>query len=205
MKKELLLAAMGLSALTPGCVKTGCQGDATKDPQPTGNVASPKIDIDRLLKQVAEKPVPKELNMGAMCYKMAMPPERAEYVCPSCGTKTLHALNENGRMGGWRAPALAVKYYRTYIEQLNKLGLAAKLDESFLCSACNKEGNTSLFLEVTVKGRVVRNALVDMNDLRKLIAFVQGDLVWKGEQDAEYPLKPELPRIRQLLGVEGGQ
>jgi len=203
MKKELLLAAMGISALTPGCVKTGGQGDVTTEAQTNSEVSGKKVDVDRLLKRLAEKPVPQELQMGAMCYKMAMPPERAEYVCPSCGTKTIHVLNDKTpRMGGWNNPVLAIKHYQGYIEQLNKLGLAAKLDESFLCSACNKDGKDSLFLEVTLKGRVVRNALADMNDLRKLIAFVQGDLVWKGEQDMERPLKPELPRIRQLLGVK---
>jgi hypothetical protein len=200
MKKELLLAAMGLSALTPGCVKTGGQGDATTNPQPTGDVASSKIDVDKLLKRVAEKPAPEMMNPGAMCYAMMVPPDRAEYVCPACGAKTIHALNR--LEGGWGAPALSVKHYRTYIEQLNKLGLSAKLDESFLCSTCKKEGVSGLFLEVTLGKQVVRTALVDMNDLRKLIAFVQGDLVWKGERDTELPLKPELPRIRQLLGVK---
>jgi hypothetical protein len=200
MKKELLLAAMGLSALTPGCVKTGGQGDVTAEPQASGEISTKKVDVDRLLKRVAEKPAPKELKMGAMCYKMMAPPDRAEYVCPACGTKTIHALNR--LEGGWSSPALAFKQYRDYVEQLNKLGLPAKLDESFLCNACNKDGKTSLFLEVTLKGQVVRNALIDKNDLRKLIAFVQGDLVWKGEQDMEHPLKPELPRIRQLLGVK---
>jgi hypothetical protein len=70
MKKELLVAAMGLSALTPGCVKTGGQGDVTTDPQPTGDVVSSKIDVDKLLKRVAEKPGPEMMNPGAMCYAM---------------------------------------------------------------------------------------------------------------------------------------
>jgi ribosomal protein L37AE/L43A len=200
MKKEILLTAMGMATLTPGCVKTGGESAPNSDPQGTGLTASSKVDIDRLLKRLADKPVPTKLEMGAMCYDMAMPPERAEYVCPTCGTKTIHALNhlENG----WDAPALSVKQYRTYIEQLNKLGLVSKLDETFLCSACKKEGVSGLFLEVTIKGRVVRNALQRDDDLRKLIAFVQGDLAWKGDQDRELPLKPELPRIKQLLGVK---
>jgi DNA-directed RNA polymerase subunit RPC12/RpoP len=138
--------------------------------------------------------------MGAMCYEMSMPPDRAEYVCPTCGTKTIHALNQ--LTGGWDAPALSIKQYRTYIEQLNKLGLVSKLDETYLCSACKKEGVSGLFLEVTVKGRVIRTALQGDEDLRKLIAFVQGDLVWKGDRGCEIPLKPALPRIKQLLGVK---
>jgi DNA-directed RNA polymerase subunit RPC12/RpoP len=200
MKKELLLAAMGLATVTPGCVKTGVQGEVATDPQPTGVTASTKVDIDNLLKRVAEKPAPKNLNPGAMCYSMMAPPDRAEYVCPSCGTKTIHALNQLER--SWDAPALSVKHYRGYIEQLNKLGLVSKLDETYLCSACKKEGVSGLFLEVTVKGRIVRTALKSDHDLKKLVAFVQGDLVWKGDQGSELPLKPELPRIRQLLGVK---
>jgi DNA-directed RNA polymerase subunit RPC12/RpoP len=202
MKKELLLAAMGLASLTPGCVKTGSESASTTDPQLKGEVAATKPDIDKLLKRLADKPVPTELNLGAMCYKMAMPPDRAEYVCTACGAKTIHSTKENLLSGGWDSPALSVKYYRTYIEELKKLGLDAKLDESFLCSKCKKEGQSSLFLEVTIKNRVVRSALVDINDLSKLIAFVQGNLVWKGERDEDFPLKPELPRIRQLLGIE---
>lgn len=198
MKKELLLAAMGIASLTPGCMKTGGQGDVTTDTQANSEVSGKKVDVDRLLKRLAEKPVPTKLEMGAMCYDMAMPPERAEYVCPACGTKTIHATKGPD---GWNVPALSVKDYRTAIEQLRKLGLDARLDESSLCSACRKEGVSGLFLEVTIKGRVIRNALQREDDLRKLIAFVQGDLVWKGEQDRELPLKPELPRIRQLLGV----
>jgi DNA-directed RNA polymerase subunit RPC12/RpoP len=200
MKKELLLAAMGISSLTPGCVPTGTEDPTPADPQPTGQVASKKIDVDRLLKRVAEQPVPESLNPGAMCYAMMAPPDRAEYVCPTCGTKTIHALNQ--LTGGWDAPALSIKSYRTYIEQLNKLGLVSKLDESYLCSACKKEGVSGLFLDVTVKGRVIRTALQGDEDLRKLIAFVQGDLVWKGDRGCEIPLKPALPRIKQLLGVK---
>lgn len=199
MKKELLLAAMGLASLTPGCVKTGNDGNSTTDPQLNGEVASKKVDVDRLLKRLAEKPVPTKLSFGAMCYDMASPPERTEYVCTVCGTKTIHSVKH---LGGWDNPAISVQNYRATLEQLRKLGLDAKLDESFLCSKCKKAGESALFLEVTINKRVVRNALIEVNDLRKLIAFVQGNLVWKGDQDREFPLKPELPRIRQLLGVK---
>jgi DNA-directed RNA polymerase subunit RPC12/RpoP len=202
MKKELLLAAMGLSALTPGCVNTSGENSLNADPQLKGEVSASKPDIDKLLKRLAEKPVPAELNLGAMCYKMAMPPDRAEYVCIVCGTKTIHSTTQNSLSGGWDSPVLSIQNYRTAIAQLRKLGLDTKLDESSLCSKCKKEGESALFLEVTINKRVVRNALVDVNDLRKLIAFVHGNLVWKGEQDREFPLKPELPRIRTLLGVE---
>lgn len=201
MKKELLVAAMGIVSFTPGCVKTGAEGQSMTDPQLNGAVASKKVDINRLLTRLAEKPVPTNLSFGAMCYDMAAPPERADYVCPTCGTKTIHALIKKGQRIGWNAPALRVEQYRVDIAELRKLGLDAKLDESFLCSKCKKQGASALYLEVTTHTRVVRNELADVHDLRKLIAFMQGDLVWKGEQDREFPLKPELPLIRHLLGV----
>jgi hypothetical protein len=58
MKKELLLAAMGISSLTPGCMPSGTEDPTPADPQPTGQLASKKIDVDRLLKRVAEQPIP---------------------------------------------------------------------------------------------------------------------------------------------------
>ena len=202
MRIKLLLAAMGISCFASREKKTGIDTRGTSFENPKTNDVPTKAqtpDIEKLLAKVAATPPPAGLSMGASCYRMCVPPEREEYICMVCGTKTIHSLNKSD---GWDNPALSVKYYRTYIEELIKLGLDAKLDESFLCSKCKKEGQSSLFLEVTIKNRVVRSALVDINDLSKLIAFVQGNLVWKGERDEEFPLKPELPRIRQLLGIE---
>jgi hypothetical protein len=199
MKKELLLAAMGIASLTPGCEKTGGDVSSHGEHLTSGAVSSRKVDVDRLLKRLAEKPVPKTLSYGASCYMVEMPPDRAEYVCAVCGTKTIHSTNK-GR--SWGTPALSVKYYRSYIEQLKKRGLDVKLDESCLCSKCQKEGQSSLVLEVAIKGHVTRNPIHDINELRILIAFVQGELVWKGTHEDVFPLKPELPRICQLLGIE---
>ena len=140
--------------------------------------------------------------MGAMCYDMAMPPDRVEYVCPSCGAKTLYATREAGALVDWSAPVLAIQTYRTYVHRLAQLGIAVRLDESCLCSACKKESAKAPAIEVLYKGKKTRNDLRDVNDLRKLLAFVEGKLVWKGEQDDEHPLKPELPRLRQLLGFD---
>ena len=202
MKKELLLAAMGLAYLTPGCERTGGDVSSHGEHLTSGAVSSRKVDVDRLLKRLSEKPVPKTLAHGASCYMLDMPPDRAEYVCIDCGTKTIHSIKQNPLARGWDSPALTVKYYRPYIEQLKKLGLNVKLDESCLCSKCQKEGQSSIVLEVAIKGHVTRNPIYDINNLQILIAFVQGDLVWKGSHKDVFPLKPELPRIRQLLGIE---
>lgn len=179
MKKELLLAAMGIASLTPGCVKTG---------------------IEELLNNVADTLVPDDVQMGAMCYEVAMPPERTEYVCLTCGKKTIHATGQAGEW--WDSPSLCVQQYRTVIHKLNMLGLDVKLDEAFLCSACKKDGTSAFFIEVTYKKRKSRSALSSINDLHKLLACFEEKLAWTDDNGQERPLKPELPRICQLLGLE---
>lgn len=200
MRREWLLAALGLSAVTACSVDRRAESD-TADPLGPQTRAAPSPsktpDLEKLLKAVSERPVPQKLSSGAMCYSMAAPPDRAEYVCPSCGAKTLHSL----RNAGLGYQALSILEYRAYVDQLKQLGLDIRLDESCLCRACTTESGKTLALEVAYKEKKTRSGLRDINDLRKLLAFVEGRLVWKGEQDEEHPLKPELPRIRLLLGL----
>ena len=204
MKKDLLLAALGLTALTSCEVKNSTEAGAEdpQDPQTRETALRAKApDLDKLLKAVAEKPAPTDLAMGAMCYDMSMPPDRIEYVCPSCGAKTLHATRSGGVGFDWDSPLLSLRAYREYVNRLNQLGLDLRLDESALCSACKNESADGLAIEVTCKGKTTRNKLRDIDDLRKLLAFVEGKFIWKGFHDEEHPLKPELPRIRELLGM----
>jgi len=200
MRNELLLAALGLSSLT-SC--TGREPTAAEDHPAQG--APPKAvapqptapDLQALLKRVAEQPEPERLSPGAMCYAVALPFDRTDYVCPTCGAKTIHATLRAGR----ESPSVSIRAYRESVHKLNQLGLALRLDESALCSACKKEGADALVLEGSYQGRPTRCALRDLDDLRKLQAFVEGRLAWKDFFAREHPLKPELPRIRELLGM----
>jgi len=200
MRREWLLAALGLSTVT-ACSVDRRAGSDTADPQGPQTQAVPSRaktpDLDKLLKAVSERPVPQKLSGGAMCYSMVAPPDRVEYVCPTCGAKTLHSL----RKAGLGYQALSIREYRSYVDQLKQIGLDIRLDESCLCSACTKESAKTLALEVAYKGKKTRSGLRDIDDLRILLAFVKGRLVWKGEQDDEHALKPELPRICELLGI----
>jgi hypothetical protein len=48
-------------------------------------------DLIAKLDELAEQPGPKDLKRGAMCYSIAPPPNREEYICPKCGERTLYA------------------------------------------------------------------------------------------------------------------
>jgi len=183
VKKELLAVALGLATFSQGCA-------------PSGNKTGQGPDIENLLMDLAKKPIPENLSPGAMCYEAAAVPDRAEHVCQSCGTKTIHT-----EASLWEI----LDNQRTYhicVDELKKLGWNVKLDESFLCSKCRKAEMAGFYLEITYNGQTATNKLTDSNDIRKLLAFAKGNDVWQGGQGAEYPLKPELPRIRELLGVK---
>ena len=183
MKKELLIAALGIGV-------SGTLGAATRQ------------EVDTLLAKIAKTPAPKNLMPGASCYKQAMPSKRAEYVCPECGKKTLYTDDEK-QWTPWHLLHRELASHRRNRDTLRELGWDIKLDETSLCAKCCKTGARpgDLFIEITIDAKTTRTEL-QSDDLAKLAAFAQKKLVWRGiHYGEERPLKPELPRIRELLGL----
>lgn len=183
MKREMLMAL--LSALTAG----GISADSLTQEQ-----------LDTLLKELAQKPAPKDLLPGATCYKVAMPPERKEYVCPGCSAKTIFK-NDIGEI------ERSLATYRRQIQQIKSLGLDAALDERSLCATCRAKMKPSpeigdFFIEVKIGGKTTRTKIKG-DDFPKLTAFLKKQDKWNAGSIGEQPLKDELPRIRELLGVPG--
>ena len=188
MKKEFLLAALCAS----------CANKNIADDTPN-NIT--QEHIDKLLAEVAQKPAPETVVYHALCYSPAAPIDRAEYVCPICGAKTIHTKSVADAVS-WE-----VDSNRRYIEKVKNLGLDASLDERAFCDSCRKntelkKGSTDVYLVVRMNGRMSHTLLKDNNDWKKLIAFLEGKNVWEN-MDGKRPLKPELPRIRELLGLTG--
>ena len=197
MKKEILAAALGM-------VAAGCSDKAKDSAKPSaGNDAANQNitpeHLDTLLSELAGKSMPLFFEPGAMCYWPGRAFHRYEYDCPVCGGKTIwtdtcHAYqilsfaNEN----------------RQFLAIVKKSGLDASLDEQSLCGECRANGNApefgEIYLNVTLNNVTTKTLLKDY-DMRKLAAFLQGRETWVAKQEEEFPLKPELPRIRQLLGV----
>jgi len=186
MRKELLIAALGIGF-------TGALDAATRQ------------EVDALLKKIAKTRAPDARSMIAMCYVSGVPAVREEYICPACGTKTLHAVSDFAKINR-SAPTWYVIRHRNACKALNWLGWDVKLDESFLCSKCCKPNQPKeFFIEVTIDGKTTRSK-IEPHDLTKLLAFASGELIWREmiaqtQVTIEHPLKPELPRIRKLLGV----
>jgi hypothetical protein len=183
MKKKLLITGLLLESLI------AASGDISKD------------DINKQLEKIAEEPAPAKLAPGAMCYEIAAPPNRIEYHCPKCKTKVL--LDHNSApMRGF----IKIEQIRSWADELRKLGLDCKIDESDFCPKCSKdkvfdkEHPRALYWIITVDKREVRNK-VQSFDYQLLRAFMKKELKVKTSTGREEPIKKYLPRLRQLLGL----
>ncbi len=166
-----------------------------------------RADIAARLAAIARDPAPTDLAEGAMCYDSVGPPVRAEYVCPTCGEKTLYASipdpSRRVSRGGMEADAC-----RRLLSEVR--GLKVRLDESELCEKC-RPGVASPRLALVVAypdGREHRTEDIGAADLALLVEFTSGarkhagDPNSAGGRDGETPLKDHLPRLTALLGVK---
>jgi len=199
MNKNFLLLALLVSFVLGGCVT------------PVQNVAlTPEQRIFKLLADLEKKPVPQLSNRRMYGTPENPTAERIEYVCRFCNNMTiLRSTKDNTEEGDlfywdfkWTLPG-----NRKLLEEIQKLGLDAMLDERSLCDTCRPKINPppqfgDYYLIVWFDGKTTRTLLDYYSDLAKLTAFLEGKLVWLGWYYDERPLKPELPRIRQLLGFE---
>ena len=155
-----------------------------------------RAQIKAMLQRIAAAPAPKPI-MGAMCYKPAMPPKVAEYICPVCGEKTVFAERE-ARYIQWELTSC-----RNLLKEIQKTsGDAVTLDESACCRKCRPETTAPSFaLDIHFDdGTARRIAPTNAEQLRLLRDFLAGKLAVKGSNDGEAPLKSHLPELEKLLG-----
>lgn len=184
---------------TSGLVRAGSSDAAAKPPVTVRRVKSmTQQQIRDMLANIEKKTAP-EPKMGAMCYDRAAPPDRAEYVCPKCGEKTLYT-----KEAAWKLQ-FTVEFCRREFLPLRKCtALALALDESSYCSRCRPDAKEhEMALIVTYEdGSSYTNSPVDKFDLAALTAFLKGGAECKTFNDGTRPLKEMLPRLRELLGVQ---
>lgn len=202
MKKAKLVITVAASALLAADLVGGSTSAATNDPAaPTVPVGAKKLatlsraEVRRLLAKI-EKSARPEPQMGAMCYKMARPPSRAEYVCPTCGERTLYTDREAELVE--RELATCQSLFRELPRHETM-----ELDESAFCRKCRPQA-TEPELTLTIRfddgtTSVVRG--VRSEDLRMLGAVLSGKLTETTSNEGEEPLKDQLPRLRELLGA----
>ena len=205
----LVLCAVGFSA------RKNASDNMPADVRPAESVtvlatrSLSRKDIQKQLSVIAKSPPPKELAMGAMCYMVAGPPSRIDYVCPACGEKTLYAVDDSADEKtqrqqwetSWKLGDLEA--IRRLTQQIKKLDVA--LDESRFCSHCSTDVKTPrMGLVVTYPNQPEPHRVWDVTqaDLLMLKAATEGKLKFKDLQDMEIALKDKLARLEKLLGVK---
>jgi len=176
---------------------------ASPAPAPASKVT--KADITAKLRKLAAATDPANLKMGAMCYKVAMPPRRAEYVCPRCGTRTLYADSSTKRTIDPDFVQKGIVECRRRADLIKGLGLSVSLDESEFCSKCRPSvNNPELILVVHYGGKdgdwKVRR--ISTNDMKLLEEFLEGKDRHTADNDGQTAMKSYIERLRELLGTK---
>lgn len=201
-----LFMSFNLSAGHGGShISSDNNGDVNKTP-PASSAEVKKMTRAEILNKLTDlknSNTPAKLSPGAMCYMVAAPPERAEYVCPNCGEKTIYPKDkENTDITSFIAFHLPA--CRRYISDIRKNGIDAELDESSFCSKCSK-GESTPELALVVKypdlEKTQRTSPVSSDDLLILSEFAQNKKTHDGGAGGEKPLKIYIDKIQKLLGV----
>ena len=138
--------------------------------------------------------------IGAMCYKVAVTPVRTDYVCPTCGEKTLYAFDDTvDDPNAFQRTLLAneLESCRRAVQKIN--GFDIELDESQFCKVCSPD------IESPQLGLVVRHPDkpephrvwgVSEIDLTIIKAYADGRIKKEGMADVC------IARLEELLGVK---
>jgi len=155
-------------------------------------------EVETLLDSIERKDTPEPV-MGAMCYEMAACPSVIEYICPVCGERTVY----EGGSDLWNVQELFT--IRALFDSLAACTDAdLLLDETSFCSFCGDVSTEPApLLVVDLDDADPCTSVVDADDLRVLIGFFFGKTSYATVNDGSLPLKPELDRIRTLLGLRG--
>ena len=170
--------------------------DPSISPNDTIKGVFSRKEIKEKLNKLAKTEVPIDLTPGAMCYKMAGPPDRAEYVCPICGTKTLYKNDT------WEITR-EIPACRSIISDLKAIDI--KLDESQFCKKCspkNKEPQLCIELKYIDETEKHKTCNISSTDLRLVSEFLKGKNKHLGETGDETPLKDYMDRIKAILDIK---
>ena len=145
-------------------------------------------ELVKRLQKLAESKPPKNLAIGAMCYKPATPPR-----CSDCERR----LDYDGTR--------EIDLYRVPVERLRKRGLDATLIAPELCPTCGSAlDKKKFFLAITYPDYPdsVHVELENTNDLMIMELFLQGKDRYDAGMSGEIPLKDRVDRLRELFGVK---
>lgn len=166
-------------------------------------VAPKRGSLRAKIRDLDNRPIPTKL-VSTVSEPIAPMPDKITYHCPICEKDTVHVRPSTAyRHSMW--PISLLDYMRKGLAEISKKSeLPMRLDERAFCQFCaDKEKKDSVFIEIEVEGKTVRNEYQN-NDLRILKAFFNNhnDVdIQRGSGFRAYPLKNYIPRIKTLLGL----
>jgi len=190
-----------------GCGKK-TRGRTTIDVNISNGQTFSKQDIEEHLEKIKKAPLPEFSMKGAMCYEVADPPDRIDYVCPDCGEKTLYAIGSTADPNEqflWNITKTLneLENYQHHVKQIDTIDIS--LVQSQFCKHCNpdiKEPKLGLIVKYPDSQQVHRVYDISIEDLMMIKAFTEGKLTYIGELDNEYILISDFNRLEELLGVD---
>ncbi len=190
----------GLSGCFTGASRLGNANpnDSIFYPTDTSVASTSREEMVRRLQALAESPAPAELSPGAMCYEMAAPPERIEYICPKCGQKTIYTKSD----------AYSMVQDANACRQLvaNIKGLDLRLEEINFCHHCYPKTteDPKMVLYIRYKGETQEQKVEAINSykLSLIYAFMTGQTTYAGDYGQEAPLKNYIKEISDILKLD---
>jgi len=164
-----------------------------------------KKQIEDKLNYLAKTPPPTDLSFGAMCYSVIITAfGQSTYICPICGERTIYNVNFLNKNKDWlNAIAMELESYRREVEKIN--GINIRLDESQLCGHCSpkvEKPEFSLLINVGGESDTTTLRKITDSDIRKIKEFLDGKLIYRTENDFEFPLVNDIEWLKQLFKVE---
>ena len=197
----IVIAAVLATASIAGysaCKSPAGGGDKNgEQPKDTVKNKLSKKDILAKLAELKEKPLPKNLNPGAMCYAKAVYKDTSEFVCPVCNHRTLHTgyMSQHLKYDVPRAKSVAAR-----IKTMN-----LRIDETHFCEKCRpKDAYVAMCLVVSYPDEPAehKTCSVSAMDLVMIEEFLSGSTVHHSSQDNEMPMQECIPRLETLLGIK---
>ncbi|MFH0896115.1 MAG: hypothetical protein V2A54_16910 [Bacteroidota bacterium] len=175
---------------------SGDKKNTDEQPRDTVKNKFTKKEIIAKLAELKEKPIPQKLNPGAMCYAKVAYSDTAYFVCPICNHRTAYTnyYSQIIKLEVPKAKAIAAR-----IKTIN-----IKIEDKNYCDKCRpKNENPGMCLIVSYPDDPVehRSCTVSSTDLTMIEEFLAGSTVFHVAQDEERPMKDNIPRLEELLGI----
>jgi hypothetical protein len=160
-----------------------------------------RAEVQKRLQELAKSEAARDRLPGAMCYMTGVPPSTVDYVCSTCGERTLYKPREEKVWWFFTIPdsssVITVQYEipecRIVLAEYPQFPLA--LDESEFCKRCSPNiSKPKLALLIRFEGRASPHRLVPIRstDIQLVCEFLSENAT-------------HLAELERLLGVKANE